>query len=249
MYETFETPRYLRGQIEISYVPYTAEWQVSRKSMVRYNDVAAFTTYGTDRASAYDKDLTVGGLYSSYTKIFCGEIGEADEPFVFLLTQEGWVEYIDVLSCLSCGYFCGGPLLGVADAKSLVHSSADGLPDIWAITEKGEKLGLWDIVSCQRYTIPASLQNSGWWNDEIGGSLTVSEGNGDNFNYPPAPRGADAISPFSEMGYAAANTRKYTDMFRAGEIDPSVPGQAICLEAYKESEMFYLSLINRLDQK
>ena len=53
MYETFETPRYLRGQIEISYVPYTAEWQVSRKSMVRYNDVAAFTTYGTDRASAY----------------------------------------------------------------------------------------------------------------------------------------------------------------------------------------------------
>ena len=67
--------------------------------------------------------------------------------------------------------------------------------------------------------------------------------------YPPAPRGADAISPFSEMGYAAANTRKYTDMFRAGEIDPSVPGQAFCLEAYKESEMFYLSLINRLDQK
>ena len=53
MYETFDTPRYLRGQIEISYVPYTAEWQVSRKSMVRYNDVAAFTTYGTDRASAY----------------------------------------------------------------------------------------------------------------------------------------------------------------------------------------------------
>jgi len=53
MYETFETPRYLRGQIEISYVPYTAEWQVTRKSMVRYNDVAAFTTYGTDRASAY----------------------------------------------------------------------------------------------------------------------------------------------------------------------------------------------------
>ena len=53
MYETFETPRYLRGQIEVSYVPYTAEWQVSRKSMVRYNDVAAFTTYGTDRASAY----------------------------------------------------------------------------------------------------------------------------------------------------------------------------------------------------
>lgn len=67
--------------------------------------------------------------------------------------------------------------------------------------------------------------------------------------YPPAPRGADAISPPSEMGYAAANTRKYTDMFQAGEIDPSASGQAFCLGAYKESEMFYLSLINRLDQK
>lgn len=67
--------------------------------------------------------------------------------------------------------------------------------------------------------------------------------------YPPATRGADAISPFSEMGYAAANTRKYTDVFRAGEIDPSAPGQAFCLGAYKESEMFYLGLINRLDRK
>lgn len=31
MYETFDTPHYLRGQIEVSYVPYTSEWQVSRK--------------------------------------------------------------------------------------------------------------------------------------------------------------------------------------------------------------------------
>ncbi len=53
MYETFETPRYLRGTIEVSYVPYTAEWQVSSKNSVRYNDVAAYTTYGTDRANAY----------------------------------------------------------------------------------------------------------------------------------------------------------------------------------------------------
>ena len=60
--------------------------------------------------------------------------------------------------------------------------------------------------------------------------------------------GAAAISPFSETGYAG-NTRKYTDMFRAGEIDPSAFGQAFCLGAYKESDMLYLGLINRLDQK
>ncbi|MBQ7301262.1 MAG: DEAD/DEAH box helicase family protein [Clostridia bacterium] len=53
MYETFETPRYLRGEIEVNYVPYTAEWQITRKTAVRYNDVAAYTTYGTDRANAY----------------------------------------------------------------------------------------------------------------------------------------------------------------------------------------------------
>lgn len=66
--------------------------------------------------------------------------------------------------------------------------------------------------------------------------------------YPPAPWGAAAISPFSETGYAA-NTRKYTDMFRAGEIDPSALGQAFCLGAYRKSDMLYLGLINRLDQK
>ena len=60
---------------------------------------------------------------------------------------------------------------------------------------------------------------------------------------------ADAISPPSEMEYAAANTRKYTDVFQAGEIDPSAPGQAFCLGAYKESDMLYLGLINRLDRK
>ncbi|MCH5278359.1 MAG: DEAD/DEAH box helicase family protein [Christensenellaceae bacterium] len=53
MYETFDTPRYLRRSIEVSYVPYTAEWQISNKNSIRYNDVAAYTTYGTDRANAY----------------------------------------------------------------------------------------------------------------------------------------------------------------------------------------------------
>ena len=80
-------------------------------------------------------------------------------------------------------WFLLSSLLGVAGVKDLVQSSADGLPDVWAVTKSGEKVGLWDTVSFQRYTIPESLQNSGWWNDETGGSLTVSEGNGDNFNY------------------------------------------------------------------
>lgn len=135
-------------------------------------------------AALYDKDLIVGGLYGSYTKIVCGEIGEVDEPFVFLLTEEGRVEYINVLACLEGGTFCGGgPLFGVENVKDLSRSSADGFPDICAVTKSGGQMGLWDLASFERYTIPQNLQNSAWWNDETGGSLTVSEGNGENFNY------------------------------------------------------------------
>ena len=53
MYETFKTPPYLRDVIEVKYVPYTAEWQVTGKNSVGYNNVAAYTTFGTNRANAY----------------------------------------------------------------------------------------------------------------------------------------------------------------------------------------------------
>ena len=53
MYETFHTPYYLQGKIEVKYVPYTAEWQITSKNAFGYGDVAANTTYGTDRANAY----------------------------------------------------------------------------------------------------------------------------------------------------------------------------------------------------
>ena len=53
MYETFNTPFYLQRSIEVNYSPFTAEWQIKGKSSVSYNDVAAYTTYGTSRANAY----------------------------------------------------------------------------------------------------------------------------------------------------------------------------------------------------
>ena len=52
-YEVLKTPRHLRGVIEIKYAAFTAEWQVTEKNSVGHNDVAAYTTYGTDRANAY----------------------------------------------------------------------------------------------------------------------------------------------------------------------------------------------------
>ena len=53
MYETFDTPRYLRGTIDVNYAAFTAEWQITGKTSISYNNIAAYTTYGTDRANAY----------------------------------------------------------------------------------------------------------------------------------------------------------------------------------------------------
>ncbi len=54
MYETFDTPFYMRhGSIQVNYSSYTAEWQITGKTYLSRNDVAAYTTYGTDRANAY----------------------------------------------------------------------------------------------------------------------------------------------------------------------------------------------------
>ena len=53
MYETFDTPFYLQRNIQVNYTPFTAEWQITGKSSVSQNNVAAYTTYGTSRANAY----------------------------------------------------------------------------------------------------------------------------------------------------------------------------------------------------
>ena len=53
MEETFETPYYLRRSIEVKFSELTAEWRINGKSSPNYNDVAAYVTYGTERANAY----------------------------------------------------------------------------------------------------------------------------------------------------------------------------------------------------
>ena len=53
MEDTFEPPYYLRRSIEVKYSEMTAEWRITGKSTPSRNDVAAYVTYGTDRANAY----------------------------------------------------------------------------------------------------------------------------------------------------------------------------------------------------
>ena len=54
MFETFDTPSYLRYSMDVQYSPYTAAWSISNKKRISYNDVAAWNTYGTDCVSAYE---------------------------------------------------------------------------------------------------------------------------------------------------------------------------------------------------
>mgnify|MGYP002408146967 CR=1 FL=1 len=54
MYETFKTPPYLQERVvAVHFSPLTAEWSITGKSNISFNDVQAYTNLGTDRASAY----------------------------------------------------------------------------------------------------------------------------------------------------------------------------------------------------
>ncbi len=53
MTEILKTPSSLQNKIKVNYSSATAQWFISNKNAIPYNDVAAYTTYGTDRASAY----------------------------------------------------------------------------------------------------------------------------------------------------------------------------------------------------
>ena len=53
MWETFETPFYQQRMIDVTYSAFTAEWNIRNKNAVSYNNIAAYMTYGTERANAY----------------------------------------------------------------------------------------------------------------------------------------------------------------------------------------------------
>ena len=64
MYETFHTPSYYqwedypyarnRNAISVFFSAITAEWNITNKSSIHYNDVMANTTFGTSRMNAYE---------------------------------------------------------------------------------------------------------------------------------------------------------------------------------------------------
>lgn len=120
----------------------------------------------------YGQELTVNGLYSDYTQVFCGTMGEPEAPYVLLLTSEGRVEYIDVLTCLQAGYCCAsGPLLGAKDVRSFTtDTDGNGLQGVYAVTGSGEKIDLYELIDADRHSLSEGL--FGDWNR----SYTVGDG-------------------------------------------------------------------------
>ena len=53
MYETLNTPSNLKSKIQVNYSKATAQWFITCKNAIPSNNIAAYTTYGTDRANAY----------------------------------------------------------------------------------------------------------------------------------------------------------------------------------------------------
>ena len=131
-----------------------------------FNELLAATSYYTyDEVTVpYGKEVEVNGLYGDYTRIFCEGIGEMGAPYLFLLTEEGRVEYINVMGCLYAGYFCAnGPLLGAAQVKDFeLGENEIGYQMIYAVTGSGERIDLSEMIWDNMGNIAYDLLNCSW---------------------------------------------------------------------------------------
>ena len=53
MFELLDPPPYAQRSLDVHFSEFTAEWNISGKSNISYNNVNAYMTYGTERANAY----------------------------------------------------------------------------------------------------------------------------------------------------------------------------------------------------
>ncbi|WP_304584516.1 DUF7007 domain-containing protein [Acutalibacter muris] len=68
MLEVLKTPAYAREYVHVQYSPIIHAWNISNKTHIRKDDVAAHSTYGTTRVSAYK--LLEDALNLQNTKVF-----------------------------------------------------------------------------------------------------------------------------------------------------------------------------------
>lgn len=107
----------LHGQDEWFTCDVTAAGEVTVRALTDYVTPDGAMTY-QDMKEWYElggkTEFAVSGCYGNYIKMLMTSIGQDYAPYVFLLTENGNVEYIDVISGAQCGTMVnGGPLFGI----------------------------------------------------------------------------------------------------------------------------------------
>ncbi len=129
---------------------------------VSFEKTADSAWYAENFRFDYETVYPVAGLYSDYTDVFVGSVGQGYFPYVFLLTKEGAVEYVNLLEGLTAGFLCdGGPLGGVKDIVTFesgtVEEEYGTYQTVFAVDVSGEKHDLSGPVSDADYTVPSEF--------------------------------------------------------------------------------------------
>lgn len=129
---------------------------------VSFEKTADSAWYAANFRFDYGTAYPVAGLYSDYTDVFVGSVGQGYFPYVFLLTKEGAVEYVNLLEGVTAGFLCdGGPLGGVKDIVTFesgtVEEEYGTYQTVFAVDVSGEKHDLSGPVSDADYTIPSEF--------------------------------------------------------------------------------------------
>ena len=112
---------------------------------VSFEQTADSAWYAENFRFDYETVYPVAGLYSDYTDVFIGSVGQGYFPYVFLLTSEGAVEYVNLLEGLTAGFLCcGGPLGGVGDIAAFesgeVEEDYGTYQTVFAVDKNGEEI-------------------------------------------------------------------------------------------------------------
>ena len=114
----------------------------------------------------FDRAYSVAGCFGRYRSLFLGSLGSVFEPYLFLLTEDGTLEYVDLFRCARYGtYICGGPLYGVTGvtelSEGLVEREDYSYATVYAQDTSGRKHDLLETVYLFD-GLPADLAKTFW---------------------------------------------------------------------------------------
>ena len=156
----------LHGQDEWFTCDVSADGAVTVRALTDYVTPDGAMTYQTMKEwyELGDKtEFAVSGCYGDYIKMLMTSIGQDYAPYVFLLTENGNVEYIDVISGAQCGTMVnGGPLFGINGIVRLETGTAYDAEygaeytTVYGVSRDNEKFNLMEAVW---NTAPLSIPN------------------------------------------------------------------------------------------